>query len=136
MSIVEILTEIPEASKNVTLGWNQPPQLILAKWCFQQFMYGHTGKSKVFLPSHCDQGNLWRKSPDVIFIQLEDEEIDETDEDELEATGHSQSTDQRHEYYRQPVFLTADKCPYLPHVLHFVRLATGTVLVLVCEVRN
>ena len=72
----------------------------------------------------------------IIFIQLEDEEIDDTDEDELEATGHSQSTDQRHEYYRQPVFLSADKCPYLPHVLHFVRLATGTVLVLVCEVRN
>ena len=71
-----------------------------------------------------------------IFIQQEDEEIDETDEDELEATGHSESTDQRHEYYRQPVFLSADKCPYLPHVLHFVRLATGTVLVLVCEVRN
>lgn len=75
-------------------------------------------------------------TPEYFKEKLEDEEIDDTDEDELEATGHSQSTDQRHEYYRQPVFLSADKCPYLPHVLHFVRLATGTVLVLVCEAKQ
>ena len=67
---------------------------------------------------------------------MEDEEEEETDEEELEAASGMQNADRRHEYYRQPVFLSSDRCPYLPHVLHFVRLATGTVLVLVSEVRN
>ncbi|XP_078359070.1 BLOC-3 complex member HPS1-like [Oculina patagonica] len=75
-------------------------------------------------------------TPDYVKKMLEYEEVDETDEEELEAASSSQSTDRRHEYYRQPVFLSSDKCPYLPHVLHFVRLATGTVLVLVSETKQ
>lgn len=62
---------------------------------------------------------------------MDDEEGEETDEEELETASGIQDI-----YYRQPVFLSSDRCPYLPHVLHFVRLATGTVLVLVSEVRN
>ncbi|KAJ7392405.1 hybrid polyketide synthetase [Desmophyllum pertusum] len=75
-------------------------------------------------------------TPDYLKQMLEDEEAEETDEEELEAASESLSTDSRHEYYRQPVFLSSDRCPYLPHVLHFVRLATGTVLVLVSETKQ
>lgn len=66
-----------------------------------------------------------------IIVKAEEEGEGETDE-ELD----SHSSDGQHEYYRQPVYLSSDKCPYLPHVLHFVRLGTGTVLVLVSEVGN
>jgi len=71
-------------------------------------------------------------TPEFLRKMLEEEAEGETDEDELD----SQSTDRKHEYYRQPVFLSSDKCPYLPHVLHFVRLGTGTVLVLVSETKQ
>ena len=40
----------------------------------------------------------------------------------------------RSEYFRQTVFLRTPKCPYVPHVLHFVQISPGTVLVLVSEV--
>ena len=65
-----------------------------------------------------------------IIVKVEEEPEGETDEEEPD----SHSSDRQHEYYRQPVYLSSDKCPYLPHVLHFVRLGTGTVLVLVSEV--
>ena len=65
-------------------------------------------------------------------VKVEEEAEGETDEEEPD----SHSSDRQHEYYRQPVYLSSDKCPYLPHVLHFVRLGTGTVLVLVSEVGN
>lgn len=71
-------------------------------------------------------------TPDYVKKMMEEEAEGHTDEDELD----SQSSDRRHEYYRQPVFLSSDKCPYLPHVLHFVRLGTGTVLVLVSETKQ
>lgn len=71
-------------------------------------------------------------TPEFLRKMWEEEDEGETDEEELD----SQSTDRRHEYYRQPVFLSSDKCPYLPHVLHFVRLGTGTVLVLVSETKQ
>ena len=67
-----------------------------------------------------------------IIVKVEEEAEGETDEEEPD----SHSSDRQHEYYRQPVYLSSDKCPYLPHVLHFVRLGTGTVLVLVSEVGN
>ena len=72
----------------------------------------------------------------LFLVKMDDEEGEETDEEELETASGIQNMDRRHEYYRQPVFLSSDRCPYLPHVLHFVHLATGTVLVLVSEVRN
>lgn len=72
----------------------------------------------------------------LFLVKMDDEEGEETDEEELETASGIQNMDGSHEYYRQPVFLSSDRCPYLPHVLHFVRLATGTVLVLVSEVRN
>lgn len=75
-------------------------------------------------------------TPEYLKKLMEDEEEEETDEEELEAASGMQNADRRHEYYRQPVFLSSDRCPYLPHVLHFVRLATGTVLVLVSETKQ
>lgn len=75
-------------------------------------------------------------TPDYLKGKMDDEEGEETDEEELETASGIQNMDRRHEYYRQPVFLSSDRCPYLPHVLHFVRLATGTVLVLVSETKH
>lgn len=69
-------------------------------------------------------------TPEILRKMRAEETVGETDEDELEIS------DRQHEYYRQPVFLSSDKCPYLPHELHFVRLGTGTVLVLVSETKQ
>jgi len=72
-------------------------------------------------------------TPEILRKMRRSEETkDETDEEDLDSQG----SERRREYYRQPVFLSSDKCPYLPHVLHFVNLGTGTVLVLVSETKQ
>ncbi|XP_031563022.1 Hermansky-Pudlak syndrome 1 protein homolog [Actinia tenebrosa] len=43
---------------------------------------------------------------------------------------------QKNEYFRQPVCLNTPRCPYIPHVLHLIHVAKGTVLVLVNEVKH
>ena len=68
--------------------------------------------------------------------ESENRKEDSGEEEAGPAAQPNTASDRRHEYYRQPVFLSSDRCPYLPHVLHFIRLATGTLLVLVSEVRT
>lgn len=87
---------------------------------------------RVLVVAKIQPDNIALYSFSFIIVKVEEEAEGETDEEEPD----SHSSDGQHEYYRQPVYLSSDKCPYLPHVLHFVRLGTGTVLVLVSEVGN
>lgn len=70
----------------------------------------------------------------ISFLLFPQEAAELEEDEETHRVSDEREHDSPSDYYRQPVFLHWPKCPYIPHLLHFVRIATGTVLVLISEV--